>query len=306
MSVTHAIRFSKHDNLLDVKLEEVCHAYFNDKNKYSLIKFDSEQEVKFRPPPEFMRAYVAQRKVHDEDYFIFKVFNEPESVILDIGANWGYSVCSLWAVGVKSRIISFEANGMNMRCLQAIRDDFPDVYQYYIQALSDQIGSLTFVAPIFNSEIMSALCTAQDSPNIKSLAKNIADYVRQYLPKEDDWFDFGLHEFSTEVCSLDSFLSKTDTFVNKYDVCAIKIDVEGLEFQVLRGAQELLMKFKPLILAEGGNRHSGLREYMDALGYLFAERDGEKLVLTSELGKNSNGFFIHKDKLSNYLKLGII
>jgi len=89
-------------------------------------------------------------------------------------------------------------------------------------------------------------------------------------------------------------------------VSAMKIDVEGLEFEVLRGGEGVLRRNCPLIMTEGGNRREGMRDFMSSLGYLYYERAGDKIYPVSGLGSASNGFFAHTSKLDFYERKGIL
>lgn len=66
-------------------------------------------------------------------------------------------------------------------------------------------------------------------------------------------------------------------------VCAIKIDVEGAEMAVLLGARELLLRDKPLVIAEvlKPGRAERLSAYMEELGYSCCVADGRNLICTA-------------------------
>src|SRR5215472_7702843 len=45
---------------------------------------------------------------HDPDYRIFGKLRDPSSTIIDVGAHYGYSAASIWAVGSTTCVLSFE------------------------------------------------------------------------------------------------------------------------------------------------------------------------------------------------------
>jgi FkbM family methyltransferase len=80
-----------------------------------------------------------------------------------------------------------------------------------------------------------------------------------------------------------------DTFTNKISV--IKIDVEGMEYHVLKGAKEIILKHKPALLVEifAVNKkkvHDLLQEY----GYTRVEYLGNEDYLFTHLNKNVTDF----------------
>lgn len=45
---------------------------------------------------------------------------------------------------------------------------------------------------------------------------------------------------------------------------------------------------------------------MDGLGYIYFERDGHRLYPHEGLGRNANGFFLHRNRLSYYSNIGLL
>jgi FkbM family methyltransferase len=78
--------------------------------------------------------------------------------------------------------------------------------------------------------------------------------------------------------SLDSY------FDEQTRISAIKIDVEGAEFDVLKGAERILRHDRPLIVVECENRHQSsgtvydLFSYLRALGYSGCFINGDKVL----------------------------
>jgi len=92
-----------------------------------------------------------------------------------------------------------------------------------------------------------------------------------------------------EAVSIDELIEK------KFDPPdMIKIDVEGLEFDVLQGARELLLAKKPLLsielhpslLARGGASALAIAQYLEEAGYVLHNE---------QLGRVKQGFFKRGD-----------
>lgn len=262
--------------------------------------------ITFDGDPSFVPDMLERDSMHDADYVIFRVFQNPGSLILDIGANWGYSVSSIESSGAKSGIVSFEAIPMYRPCLAAIAELRPKKYHYFMTALSDSTSELIFTIPVINNQGLSALTTAAEKPNIESMVGNIVTHIRLWMP-EVEGFQYRLVSFRVPVQRIDDVVIANPVVFDGRDIVAIKIDVEGMEFPVLRGAEDLLSSHRPLIMAEDAAQNVSLVHYLSGLGYLMAERDGSTLRLADRASVSGvNGFFIHRDKLEQYRDLGIL
>lgn len=80
--------------------------------KLSLIHNDQK--------PEFAESWFSQKLIHDEVYKIFSWFNNSEYMLLDIGANAGYSVSSMYSAG--HAVLFFRLK--QMKCIGAILSGF--------------------------------------------------------------------------------------------------------------------------------------------------------------------------------------
>jgi hypothetical protein len=118
--------------------------------------------------------------------------------------------------------------------------------------------------------------------------------------------DLQFCKFEVPVDTLDNIFRTRVEIFSGFDVDGMKIDVEGLEFVVLKGAAETLNKHRPLVMAEGGNRSDGLQDFMTSMDYIFAERSGEKLIFINRIGTAANGYFVHRSKIEEYKMRGIL
>ena len=244
---------------------------------------------------------IEKQDIHDQDYIAFKHFTDPHSTILDIGANFGYSATAIWRVGSQAAIASFEP----IRGFAPILEEFgrrknpasgPKKYEAYTLGISSEDGEAQFFTSVINGRIQSALTTADKNTSIEAYVK-MFDYVNEYI---GDIRSFKIFSFSSPITTIDKWMTAGKSNLNLNDIVAMKIDTEGYEGRVLVGASALLRTQKPLIMAECGHVIDlAVRTAFDH-GYLFAERDGDKLRVSDQPTKRVNGFFVHPDKFSFY------
>ena len=96
-------------------------------------------------------------------------------------------------------------------------------------------------------------------------------------------------------------IRKLDDLFREERLDFIKIDVEGAEFNVLRGAHHILLKFKPVIIFESGI--GGLECYGHTPGDLFAFLDQLSYkVATLQNYLNGREQFSKEEFIKNFLK----
>jgi FkbM family methyltransferase len=140
----------------------------------------------------------------------------PGAVILDIGANFGfYAVSFARALARCARIIAFEPFPSTFRrlCANIALNGLDDVIQAHPLALSDRVGR-----------------------------------ARMWSRPDNSGASAVLDEGSTSVpaTTLDTF--SRDAGLERLDF--VKVDVEGHEEAVLRGASDVLARFRPVLLVE--------------------------------------------------------
>lgn len=242
---------------------------------------------------------------YDKDLFILSAFKNKEDLILDIGANWGYTVADLWSYGAGTRILSFEPVKFYAPFLEKIKELRPGKYDYKLVALSEQHSTAKFVVPVVNNLPIFALSTAMNNPDIELMIKNVFFHINNYM-KEDAWINVRMHEFHAPVDTLDNQLNIHKSDFLDGQISAIKIDVEGLESFVLKGAHNTIIKYYPLIMIEDGNRRSDVTEFLEMLGYIFCVRVDEKLSFSAAMEDRVNGFFVHYSRIDEYKNIGIL
>src|SRR5690606_28956276 len=133
--------------------------------------------------------------------------------IMDVGANFGY-LSLVWAstIAKEGEIHAFEPNKRVFESLhQSIEEN---ELNNTIHLHNFAVGQKDGVVNLYTSSTTSNILDDSDRTDSKS---------------------------SIKMISLDSFMQKN--FLQKCDL--IKIDVDGIEYEILKGAEKLIEKFKP-------------------------------------------------------------
>lgn len=219
----------------------------------------------------------ALRDYYEPELVYLEKLLSPGKVFVDAGANFGiYTVMASKAVGEMGRVISFEPSSRAFPVLRrniAI-NGFKNVLAFPV-ALADKAGK----ALLYHHSAVGSDALAKDStfgPN--AYAQNI------------------------ETESLDNVVRQTS--VKKVDV--IKMDVQGAEELVLRGAMDILISMRPVIMfeyhAQGalslGLEPNGTWDLLDGLGYYFqcVEQRGTATLLLSPPNTIANVVAIHRSQ----------
>lgn len=263
--------------------------------KLSLIHNDQK--------PEFAESWFSQKLIHDEVYKIFSWFNNSEYMLLDIGANAGYSVSSMYSAGARCPIFSFEANEMHRSNLEWIRQKIAYKYEfnydYAIIGLSDKAGQAKFTVPVINRAAISALATASWNDSLYQL---ISSHIENYYSDQDIYFS--IMEFKVFLDTLDSYIAKNPSKF-PLPVAAIKIDTEGMEYNVLQGSINTISKYRPLIVCEGDSPQ--LREFFTGQGYKEATACEGKLYFEREYEVQPyNKVCVHESYIDHYRNIGLL
>ncbi|HED08505.1 MAG TPA: FkbM family methyltransferase [Ignavibacteria bacterium] len=166
-----------------------------------------------------------------------------DAVVLDIGANIGIMTVLLAKRCTNGQIHSFEPIDENYNTLIKIIDFFrlKNVKSYKL-ALGERNAKAKMIMPINNSIKLQGL---------------------PHVITENDSNEKG-NEYEVELKSLDSFGNNELKKIH-----AIKIDVENYEYFVFKGAQNLLMRDKPIIYTELWDNEFRIKtiEFLSSLGY---------------------------------------
>jgi FkbM family methyltransferase len=166
---------------------------------------------------------------------------------IDIGAAWGEILRPMVKL---ARMGHHRAIEPLPQFASRLREEFPKVEVHEL-ALSDHNGQAEF-------------CYAVDAPAFSGL-------YRRHYPTDD----VSVETFTVEVRRLDDLIDLDEP------IAFIKIDVEGAEFDVLRGAQECLTRHHPVVvfeysgeeIPEYGVRNGDFYDYVSELGLEISTLD---------------------------------
>lgn len=162
-------------------------------------------------------------------------------IAIDVGANIGGVAIALSRMVGKSGIVhAFEANPF---LLSRIENDLKANKVNNVKVIPKAVWSVS-------GEIVSFYCE-------KSYYATGSSLLRR---------DENSTEVKIDTISLDDYCNNFKIVPN-----VIKIDVEGAEFQVLKGATETLKKFKPVVVLEytSSDSNEDPLDYLSSLGYVL-------------------------------------
>jgi len=197
----------------------------------------------------------------------------PGDVCVDVGANAGYiSVVMARLVGSTGRVLSFEPNEEVVRKFRrnvALNQEIRPSVELHAVGLGKNVSRM-FVAPDTGVGIGSA---------------GLADSASEGTTN------------AVQVLTLDSFnLSRLD---------CMKVDVEGMELDVLMGADRTIKRFLPNIVFEtftmlSPDKHKPIEDYLRSLGYriyCINARSGQFDEISYPRYPQDDSYAIHPDRI---------
>lgn len=182
---------------------------------------------------------------------------KPAGVFIDVGSNVGYYALSAAnVVGDRGEVHCFEVAPRALRCLRRTADEVKDVkFIVHPYAVGDQPTAIQILL-------------ADDIAHTRVARALTANAIRVPMLPLDVWLPY--------------FEDK------RIDV--VKIDVEGFELAVLRGAERLLRRHRPVVICEAneslaafGHSKVDLEQFFSSLEYTVREirgaADGDLLCL---------------------------
>lgn len=179
---------------------------------------------------------------------LFKLIKE-DSIVLDVGANIGTVALRASSIATRGSVYAFEPGATNYAALQ---QNIALNKLTNIVVINKALGAVAGQSRLFTVNRFNA-------------------GMNRILPSDDDFKGFevvGVSTLDDEVLHLG--LERIDL---------IKIDVEGYELNVLKGARNVLERFRPMVVVEvidanlraNGHRAAELIDFLTALGYYFID-----------------------------------
>jgi FkbM family methyltransferase len=195
---------------------------------------------------------------------IRKVCND-DSLCIDVGCFKGDILRLMMDAAPKAKHIAFEPTPVQYEYLKNTFDSKAEIYPY---ALSNINGTSTFNY-------------VKTNPTYSGLVR------RNYVQEEQ------IDEIQVEVRTLD------DVVPAQRPVRLIKIDVEGGEFNVMRGAEQLLKSQHPFIIFEHGLGATDKYGFgPDDIYHLLVDQLGYRIMLMGDFLKNEKQTGFSKAELS--------
>jgi len=175
--------------------------------------------------------------IYDSDFKIIKILERKnffckKKIIVDIGANDGMSYNIIRKFNKKTKIVSFEPNNYNFRNLKKV-EKIDKLFKCKNVALSNFNKKENFYTPYFKKYAITQMAGISRSGVKKRLKHSL--FFREifkiiYLKKE-----------ILKTKKLDDY---------KYKPSFIKIDIEGHEFECIKGSIQTIKKFNPILMVE--------------------------------------------------------
>lgn len=235
------------------------------------------------------------RLIEEKEMFLLPEFVKPGDTVLDLGANFAYYTERLSRlVGSTGKVYAYEPIPFTFSVFRMLVKHFGLTnVTYYQKGVSSSTTSVKFTVPKMD---IGTLSTGQ---------AHISGRDDQYLTSQSKKIT-GEETFDCEVVALDEFYNE-----ELPGLSFIKIDIEGAELFALRGAQNILRKYQPVILIEinpeflkgFGLKDQDMLDFISQQGYeiLYLEEGSKKLTpLGSRALWENNFILIPKTKMELY------
>jgi FkbM family methyltransferase len=224
---------------------------------------------------QFYHSYRRLRRVpSDPDFSAIRLFSHLPGTYVDIGANTGQSIEAIKLYAPDAKIISFEPNPELVEMLTARYRSDPNVTIRGV-GLSDSVAKLDLHVPVYRGFVYDGLASMDQAA------------ARSWISGETVYF------FSPEHLEVRSYECPIETLdMQRIDnPLFIKMDVEGFEFQVIKGSIKTL-KHEPILMIESLYDKPELAALAGDLGFRPYHFTGVRFVSSPAQAIRRNTFLI--------------
>lgn len=197
---------------------------------------------------------------HDPAYRGFRHVTQPgpDALFLDIGANNGISAAGFRkVVGRPYRIFSIEANPAHREALERLKRRDPE-FDYRLVALGAEPDRLTIHTPCYRGTPLTAFSSTDPAYMRKATQRDYGARITDRLT---------VRTTTVDVVTLDSL---------GIIPSVIKVDVEGADYDALRGGEQTIRRHRPVVLFEYTPGYSEpMIEFLDSFGYKLSAYHAE-------------------------------
>lgn len=230
-----------------------------------------------------LAAQFAARSPDEPDFRAFKgLKNRAGGLVVDIGANGGQSAVAFAVHCPGFQILSFEPNPQLWSDLDFIKRMLGARFDYRRIGLAAAEGTLPLYVP----------CTGGLPVTTRaSLSAEAAAEQAETLARETGQ-PAGVVERSVEIGVFDTLALRPD---------AVKIDVEGREFDVLKGMTEALRQSAPALMIENNPAAAVCQDFLRDFGYRFFLWNGaQKRFHETPPGDARNWFALPASRMKDF------
>jgi FkbM family methyltransferase len=210
-------------------------------------------------------------RVHEPEFRLIAPLLPESPTVLDIGGNIGQSLLSVLVAVPDAHVVSFEPNPGPAATLRKVAARFPGQAEVEPFGLGEVATTNVLYVPTYRGKEMPGLASFDEA--------EAHDWIN---PKTVFLFDedhLSVEAFPAETKCLDDL---------GYDPHFIKIDVQGFEYEVIKGGLETVERCQPIIMAEAPT--PDLVELLTGRGYSVVEHNGVALRPTE--GRRANQIFL--------------
>lgn len=198
---------------------------------------------------------------HEADFRLFAAFPDLKGPFVDVGANGGQSIVSFSIFCRRAVVLSFEPNAeLHGELSFVFRRLKRDGSRLIPVALGEKNGTATLHIP------------HRGSLPIDAQASVVASAEGGEDPAA------GMRHVDVEMRAFDSL--SAEELGTDDDPEVVKIDVEGYEWQVVRGMLAMLGRAQPLVLFERSESFEDVERELTALDYKLYDYDPDRNLLS--------------------------